>query len=197
MQSGNSTAIDFAGDWSNINLFFKSVGSSYNNIWPICAFTFIHLRTNYNDAETAALAYSFAEFILSDEVQKKVPEFDFLPLAGSVRAQAQTTLNSAFGSSTRWINLETSAVSSTTSETMNTRRSFSKRRQAYVDYVIELQQKDIAALETTIAELEAKMASISTNNTSSDKQSLALAAVAFVVGVASLFMNLVVCCRRR
>ena len=199
-QSSNSSAIDFAGDWSAVNLFYKSgTAQSLNNIWPICAFTFMHLRVTYTGApETAGLAYSFAEFILSDEVQKKVPDFDFLALEGAVKNQALTTLASAYPSpSVKWLNLETTAVSSTTAETMNTRRSFSKRRQAYIDYVVELQQKDIAALEATIAELQTKMTSMTIDNEHVDNTSRALAAVAFVVGVASLVMNLIACCRRR
>ena len=34
---------DYAGDWSGVNLFNKAG----DKVWPICAFTYMHIRQSY------------------------------------------------------------------------------------------------------------------------------------------------------
>ena len=61
-------ATNYAGDWSNVNLFNKAGAG----IWPICAFTYLHVRTSYTDAATTGVVRAFAEYMLSSTIQARL-----------------------------------------------------------------------------------------------------------------------------
>ena len=67
---------NYAGDWSGVNLFNKAG----DRIWPICAFTYLHVRTSYTDPATAGVVRAFVEYMLSSAIQDKITDFYFYPL---------------------------------------------------------------------------------------------------------------------
>ena len=189
-----SSSTDYAGNWSGINLHHKAGDKA----WPITLFTYIHLKKTYTDQDTKMLARAFAEFILSDEVQTKTKDFMFEPLPSSVVTSARNFLSTTMTGGTPWQFLEADGTSTDTANTMNNPRTFSKRRQAYVDYALGLVTKDIAQLEASVAKLTKESAGHKENDDAADKRTIALAAVAFVFAMASLILNVVLlCCKRQ
>ena len=174
---GSTTTTDYAGDWSSVNLFNKPG----DKVWPICAFTYMHIRQSYNDQETGGLVRAFAEFVLESEVQDVVKNFLFYPLDSTFAAEAKAALS---GLPDRWTfehatGKDADEVAITRAVT-NGLKTFSKRRSNYADYHRELLAADIAQLEASVAALETKVAGMKTNDDSTEKSALALGAVAFV-----------------
>lgn len=177
----------FSGDLKTdpkYNLFNKD-GSG---VWPICAFTYLHVHKVYSSGETAALVRAFVSFILSDEIQKAVSNFYFFPLdttfLATVRAAATAGI-SLTGSDnivgTDWT-FETSTIAATA--TSMGAKTFSKKRQAYVDYALELLESDVASLETSVATLEEE-----SHDAPSLKPLTGLAAFDFVMSFAALIIG--------
>ena len=174
---GSTTTTDYAGDWSSVNLFNKPG----DKVWPICAFTYMHIRQSYSDTETGGLVRAFAEFVLESEVQGVVNNFLFYPLDSTFAAEAKAALS---GLPDRWTfehatGKDADEVAITRAVT-NGLKTFSKRRSNYADYHRELLVADIAQLEASVAALETKVAGMKTNDDSTEKSALALGAVAFV-----------------
>ena len=174
---GSTTTTDYAGDWSSVNLFNKPG----DKVWPICAFTYMHIRQSYSDTETGGLVRAFAEFVLESEVQGVVKNFLFYPLDSTFAAEAKAALS---GLPDRWTfehatGKDADEVAITRAVT-NGLKTFSKRRSNYADYHRELLVADIAQLEASVAALETKVAGMKTNDDSTEKSALALGAVAFV-----------------
>ena len=179
---GSTTTTNYAGDWSNVTLFNKPG----DKVWPICAFTYMHIRTTYADADTAGLVRAFAEFVLDSEVQAIVKDFYFYPLDGTFAAEAKEAVIA--GLPTRKWTFESATDKDAdgndiTRATTNGAKTFSKRRSNYADYERELLTADIVALQASVAALETKVAGMKTTNDSSDKSALALGAVAFVSAI--------------
>jgi len=176
------TTAGFSGDLTgaSYNLFNKA-GSG---VWPICAFTYLHVRKVYSSAETAALVRAFVAFILSDEIQAAVSKFYFFPLdttfLASVRSAASAGITSA-ASTTDWT-FETSTIAATA--TSMGPKTFSKKRQAYVDYALELLNSTVTDLETSVAALEAD-----SHDAPSLKPLTGLAAFDFVMAFAALIIG--------
>ena len=179
------TTAGFSGDLTgaSYNLFNKA-GSG---VWPICAFTYLHVRKVYSSGETAALVRAFVSFILSDEIQAAVNKFYFFPLdttfLASVRsaASAGITPTATSSSVTDWT-FETSTIAATA--TSMGVKTFSKKRQAYVDYALELLNATVTDLETSVAALEAD-----SHEAPSLKPLTGLAAFDFVVAFAALIIG--------
>lgn len=133
----------FKGDLSVVNLFNKPGAKT----WPICAFTYLHVRTSYDDAETASLVKAFVKYILSEEIQAKVSAFDFFPLDTTLR---DAVTNAAAGinitGATEWLFESSTSTEADTTKSMGY-KTFSGKRQAYIDYAMELAQSDIADLQ--------------------------------------------------
>ena len=81
---GGATNTNYTGDWSGVNLFNKAG----DKVWPICAFTYMHIRQIYTDTETGGLVRAFAEFVLESEVQGVVNTL-FYPLDSSFAARGE------------------------------------------------------------------------------------------------------------
>lgn len=182
------TGASFSGDLTgaSFNLFNKA-GSG---VWPICAFTYLHVRKVYSSAETAALVRAFVSFILSDEIQAAVSKFYFFPLdttfLASVRSAASAGITPAATPSasppvTDWT-FETSTIAATA--TSMGVKTFSKKRQAYVDYALELLNSTVTDLETSVAALEAD-----SHEAPSLKPLTGLAAFDFVMAFAALIIG--------
>ena len=180
------TGASFSGDLTgaSFNLFNKA-GSG---VWPICAFTYLHVRKVYSSAETAALVRAFVSFILSDEIQAAVSNFYFFPLDTTFLASVKAAANagiSLIGSDssvgTDWT-FETSTIAATA--TSMGAKTFSKKRQAYVDYALELLESDVASLQTSVATLEEE-----SHDAPSLKPLTGLAAVDFVMSFAALIIG--------
>ena len=174
---GGATNTNYTGDWSGVNLFNKPG----DKVWPICAFTYMHIRQSYTDTETGGLVRAFAEFVLESEVQKVVEDFLFYSLDSAFAAEAKAALSNL---PDRWTfedatGKDADEVAITRAVT-NGLKTFSKRRSNYADYHRELLAADIAQLEASVAALETKVAGMKTNDDSTDKSALALGAVAFV-----------------
>ena len=176
---GSTTNTDYADDWSTVNLFNKAG----DKVWPICAFTYMHIRQSYTDTETGGLVRAFAEFVLESEVQGVVKNFLFYPLDSDFAAEAKRALRvvtttpmwkfeDAIGKDADGGDLDRVVT--------NGMKTFSKRRSNYADYHRELLEADIAQLEASVAALETKVAGMKTNDDSTEKSALALGAVAFV-----------------
>ena len=45
---GGATNTNYTGDWSGVNLFNKAG----DKVWPICAFTYMHIRRSYTAHQT-------------------------------------------------------------------------------------------------------------------------------------------------
>jgi len=197
-----------AANWASVNLFNKPGSKT----WPICAFTYIHLRRSYATSDgwpthTADLMHSFVKFILSDEAQTKLEEFYFYKLKSTMLSKALSALEgtaytndfSDVASSTPWTfedgtmkELDGSNLSPT--DTMGF-ETFSKKRQTFADYERELMMHDIDAIIATIKRVHPGI-EISTDPdadngsmlTLKDKAAIALGACAFVMSfVAALF----------
>lgn len=190
-------------DWSgtDIQLYHKSG----DLVWPICAFTFMHLRVEQSVG--AGLAGALAKFILSSEGQAKVPDFLFFKLPESLRAVADgivddfiagtssSSILNGVGSGNDW-KFESSYGDITVADTMGeASKSFSKKRSNYADYERELMMGDIEAIIATIKRVHPGI-EISTDPdadngsmlTLKDKAAIALGACAFVMSfVAALF----------
>ena len=174
---GSTTTTDYAGDWSTVNLFNKAG----DKVWPICAFTYMHIRQSYTDTETGGLVRAFAEFVLESEVQGVVNNFLFYPLDSSFAAEAKAALSDLPNKWTFEHATGKDADGNTiTRRVTNDLKTFSKRRSNYADYHRELLVADIAQLEASVAALETKVAGMKTNDDSTEKSALALGAVAFV-----------------
>jgi len=173
-------------DWSgtDVQLYHKSG----DLVWPICAFTFMHLRVGSGDGED--LASALAKFVLSSEGQEKVPDFFFYKLPESLRSVAVGKVPA-----TNW-KFESSYGDLSITETMGeASKSFSKKRSNYADYERELMMHDIDAIIATIKRVHPGI-EISTDPdadngsmlTLKDKAAIALGACAFVMSfVAALF----------
>ena len=179
-------------DWSgtDVQLYHKSG----DLVWPICAFTFMHLRVGTGTGE--GLAGALAKFILSSEGQAKVPDFLFFKLPESLRAVADGIVDTyVTATGTTW-KFESSYGDLTVAETMGeASTSFSKKRSNYADYERELMMGDIEAIIATIKRVHPGI-EISTDPdaangsmlTLKDKAAIALGACAFVMSfVAALF----------
>jgi ABC-type phosphate transport system substrate-binding protein len=188
-------------DWSgtDVQLYHKEG----DLVWPICAFTFIHLRIAAN--EGSELAGALAKFILSTEGQEKVPNFLFFKLPNNLRAVADGIvddyISGATYGSTNVISVGAawkfeSSYDTTVANTMTAGvKSFSKKRSNYADYERELMMHDIDAIIATIKRVHPGI-EISTDPdadngsmlTLKDKAAIALGACAFVMSfVAALF----------
>ena len=174
---GGASNTNYAGDWSGVNLFNKAG----DKVWPICAFTYMHIRQSYSDPETGGLVRAFAEFVLESEVQEVVKNFLFHPLDSTFAAEAKDALS---GLPDRWTfeykTGKDADEGALTRAVTNGLKTFSKRRSNYADYHRELLVADIAQLEASVAALETKVAGMKTNDDSTEKSALALGAVAFV-----------------
>ena len=174
---GGASNTNYAGDWSGVNLFNKAG----DKVWPICAFTYMHIRQSYSDPETGGLVRAFAEFVLESEVQGVVENFLFHPLDSTFAAEAKDALS---GLPDRWTfeykTGKDADEGALTRAVTNGLKTFSKRRSNYADYHRELLVADIAQLEASVAALETKVAGMKTNDDSTEKSALALGAVAFV-----------------
>ena len=172
-----TTTTDYAGNWSGVNLFNKAG----DKVWPICAFTYMHIRQSYTDPQTGGLVRAFAEFVLESEVQGVVENFLFYPLDSAFAAEAKAALSNLPDTWTfeHATGKDADEVAITRAVT-NGLKTFSKRRSNYADYHRELLAADIAQLEASVAALETKVAGMKTNDDSTEKSALALGAVAFV-----------------
>ena len=172
-----TTTTDYAGNWSGVNLFNKAG----DKVWPICAFTYMHIRQSYTDTQTGGLVRAFAEFVLESEVQGVVNNFLFYPLDSAFAAEAKAALSNLPDTWTfeHATGKDADEVAITRAVT-NGLKTFSKRRSNYADYHRELLAADIAQLEASVAALETKVAGMKTNDDSTEKSALALGAVAFV-----------------
>ena len=188
-------ATNYTGDWSNVNLFNKAGAG----IWPICAFTYLHVRASYTDAATTGVVRAFAEYMLSSTIQGKVSEFYFYPLdsafASEVKSAVSTTLSAASPVWT-WVDPQATSSSYSVSDAMGF-NTFSPKRQTYADYERELFKKNIAALEASVAALKTELAAktASGNDDAADERTLALAAVSFVVAVIAVIIGSIAMCR--
>ena len=179
-------------DWSgtDVQLYHKSG----DLVWPICAFTFMHLRVGQGTGE--GLAGALAKFILSAEGQAKVPDFLFFKLPNSLRAVADGIVDTYVTAATNPWKFESSYGDITVADTMGeASKSFSKKRSNYADYERELMMGDIDAIIATIKRVHPGI-EISTDPdadngsmlTLKDKAAIALGACAFVMSfVAALF----------
>ena len=191
-QSGGAT--NYAGDWSNVNLFNKAGAG----IWPICAFTYLHVRTSYLDAATTGVVRAFAEYMLSSTIQGKVSEFYFYPLDSAFASEVKTAVSTTLGAASpvwKWVD-PVPTGSYTVSDGMGF-NTFSPKRQTYADYERELFKKNIAALEASVAALKTELAAktASGNDDAADERTLALAAVSFVVAVIAVIIGSIAMCR--
>jgi ABC-type phosphate transport system substrate-binding protein len=190
-------------DWSgdDVRLYHKEG----DLVWPICAFTFIHLRKE--DTMRTGLAIALTKFILSTEGQSMVSNFLFFPLPETLRGNAANALtnfaaNALVTNSNKWL-FETdygkTDVSSVTLDPQDTlgygKQVFSSKRSNYADYERELMMGDIEAIIATIKRVHPGI-EISTDPdadngsmlTLKDKAAIALGACAFVMSfVAALF----------
>ena len=190
--TGTSTT-DWAGDWSGINLYYKS-GDKF---WPICAFTYLHVRATYTDTATTGVVRAFVEYMLSPAIQDKITEFYFYPLdpafAAEVKTAVSTTLSAASPVWT-WVDPVPTGDTYTVSGAMGS-TTFSPKRQTYAEYERGLFKKNIAALEASVAALKTELAAKTGNDDAADERTLALAAVSFVVAVIAVIVGSIAMCR--
>ena len=189
----NSGATDYAGDWSGVNLFNKAGAG----VWPICAFTYLHVRTTYTDTATTGVVRAFVEYMLSPAIQDKITEFYFYPLdsafAADVKTAVSTTLSAASPVWT-WVDPVPTGSSYTVSGAMGY-TTFSPKRQTYAEYERGLFKKNIAALEASVAALKTELAAKTGNDDAADERTLALAAISFVVAVIAVIVGSIAMCR--
>lgn len=191
--TGTSTT-DWAGDWSAINLYYKS-GDKF---WPICAFTYLHVRTTYTDTATAGVVLAFVEYMLSSAIQDKITDFYFYPLPGALAAAVRDAVTSHFTSAVAapiWTFVDSSGASAPATNVGMGVHTFSYKRQTYADYERGLFKKNIAALEASVAALKTELAAKTGNDDAADERTLALAAVSFVVAVIAVIVGSIAMCR--
>ena len=176
----------FSGDLqgSSYNLFNKAG----TGVWPICAFTYMHVRKQYVSGETAALVRAFVKFILSDEIQAVVNRFYFFPLDKTFRDKVQTAALAGISLSgseagataaTDWT-FEVSTIAST-AISMDT-KTFSAKRHSYVDYALELLEADVTDLQESVTKLNAESSPSLTPVTALAAFDFVMAFIALVVG---------------
>ena len=189
----NSGATNYTGDWSGVNLFNKAGAG----VWPICAFTYLHVRATYTDTATTGVVRAFVEYMLSPAIQDKITEFYFYPLdpafAAEVKTAVSTTLSAASPVWT-WVDPVPTGDSYTVSGAMGS-TTFSHKRQTYADYERGLFKKNIAALEASVAALKTELAAKTGNDDAADERTLALAAISFVVAVIAVIVGSIAMCR--
>ena len=189
----NSGATNYTGDWSGVNLFNKAGAG----VWPICAFTYLHVRATYTDTATTGVVRAFVEYMLSPAIQDKITEFYFYPLdpafAAEVKTAVSTTLSAASPVWT-WVDPVPTGSSYTVSGAMGF-TTFSPKRQTYAEYERGLFKKNIAALEASVAALKTELAAKTGNDDAADERTLALAAVSFVVAVIAVIVGSIAMCR--
>ena len=189
----NSGATNYTGDWSGVNLFNKAGAG----VWPICAFTYLHVRATYTDTATTGVVRAFVEYMLSPAIQDKITEFYFYPLdpafAAEVKTAVSTTLSAASPVWT-WVDPVPTGDSYTVSGAMGS-TTFSPKRQTYAEYERGLFKKNIAALEASVAALKTELAAKTGNDDAADERTLALAAISFVVAVIAVIVGSIAMCR--
>ena len=188
--TGTSTT-DWAGDWSGINLYYKS-GDKF---WPICAFTYLHVRTTYTDTATTGVVRAFVEYMLSPAIQDKITEFYFYPLDSAFAAEVKTAVSTTLSAASPvWTWVDPYILSYNTGIAMGY-TTFSPKRQTYAEYERGLFKKNIAALEASVAALKTELAAKTGNDDAADERTLALAAVSFVVAVIAVIVGSIAMCR--
>ena len=187
----NSGATNYAGDWSGVNLFNKAGAG----VWPICAFTYLHVRTTYTDTETEGVVRAFVEYMLSPAIQDKITEFYFYPLDSAFAAEVKDAVsNTLSAASPVWTWVDPYILSYNTGIAMGY-TTFSPKRQTYAEYERGLFKKNIAALEASVAALKTELAAKTGNDDAADERTLALAAVSFVVAVIAVIVGSIAMCR--
>jgi ABC-type phosphate transport system substrate-binding protein len=188
--TGTSTT-DWAGDWSGINLYYKS-GDKF---WPICAFTYLHVRTTYTDTATTGVVRAFVEYMLSPAIQDKITEFYFYPLDSAFAAEVKTAVSTTLSAASPvWTWVDPYILSYNTGIAMGY-TTFSPKRQTYAEYERGLFKKNIAALEASVAALKTELAAKTGNDDAADERTLALAAISFVVAVIAVIVGSIAMCR--
>jgi hypothetical protein len=191
----SSGVTNYEGNWSGVNLFNKAG----DRIWPICAFTYLHVRTSYADPATAGLVRAFVEYMLSPAIQDKIVDFYFYKLdtafAGEIKTAVSTTLSAATPV-WKWVDPVPTGSSYTVSDGMSF-NTFSHERKTYADYERGLLKKNIAALEASVVTLKSELLAQTAkgNDDAADQRTLALAAVSFVVAVIAVVMSSIGMCR--
>ena len=187
----NSGATNYAGDWSGVNLFNKAGAG----VWPICAFTYLHVRTTYTDTATTGVVRAFVEYMLSPAIQDKITEFYFYPLDSAFAAEVKTAVSTTLSAASPvWTWVDPYSGSYNTGIAMGY-TTFSPKRQTYAEYERGLFKKNIAALEASVAALKTELAAKTGNDDAADERTLALAAVSFVVAVIAVIVGSIAMCR--
>ena len=189
----SSGATDYAGDWSGVNLFNKAGAG----VWPICAFTYLHVRTTYTDTATTGVVRAFVEYMLSPAIQDKITEFYFYPLDSAFAAEVKTAVSTTLSAASpvwTWVDPVPTGSSYTVSGAMGY-TTFSPKRQTYAEYERGLFKKNIAALEASVAALKTELAAKTGNDDAADERTLALAAISFVVAVIAVIVGSIAMCR--
>ena len=182
---------DWAGDWSGINLYYKS-GDKF---WPICAFTYLHVRTTYAETATAGVVRAFVEYMLSSAIQVKITDFYFYPLDSAFAAEVKTAVSTTLSAASPvWTWVDPYILAYNTGIAMGS-TTFSPKRQTYAEYERGLFKKNIAALEASVAALKTELAAKTGNDDAADERTLALAAVSFVVAVIAVIVGSIAMCR--
>jgi hypothetical protein len=190
----NSGATNYAGDWSGVNLFNKAGAG----VWPICAFTYLHVRTTYTDTATTGVVRAFVEYMLSSAIQDKITDFYFYPLPGALAAAVRNAVTDHFTSAVAapiWTFVDSSGASAPATNVGMGVHTFSYKRQTYADYERGLFKKNIAALEASVAALKTELAAKTGNDDAADERTLALAAISFVVAVIAVIVGSIAMCR--
>lgn len=188
-----SGATDYAGDWSGVNLFNKAGAG----VWPICAFTYLHVRTAYSDTATTGVVRAFVEYMLSPAIQDKITEFYFYPLDSAFAAEVKTAVSTTLSAASpvwTWVDPVPTGSLYTVSGAMGY-TTFSPKRQTYAEYERGLFKKNIAALEASVAALKTELAAKTGNDDAADERTLALAAISFVVAVIAVIVGSIAMCR--
>ena len=181
----NSGATNYAGDWSGVNLFNKAGAG----VWPICAFTYLHVRTTYTDTETEGVVRAFVEYMLSPDIQDKITEFYFYPLDSAFAAEVKTAVSTTLSAASPvWTWVDPYSGSYNTGIAMGY-TTFSPKRQTYAEYERGRFKKNTAALEASAAALKTELAAKTGNDDAADERTLALAAVSFVVAVIAVIVG--------
>ena len=187
----NSGATNYAGDWSGVNLFNKAGAG----VWPICAFTYLHVRTTYTDTATTGVVRAFVEYMLSPAIQDKITEFYFYPLDSAFAAEVKTAVSTTLSAASPvWTWVDPYILAYNTGIAMGY-TTFSPKRQTYAEYERGLFKKNIAALEASVAALKTELAAKTGNDDAADERTLALAAVSFVVAVIAVIVGSIAMCR--
>jgi len=184
-------ATNYAGDWSGVNLFNKAGAG----VWPICAFTYLHVRTTYTDTDTEGVVRAFVEYMLSPAIQDKITEFYFYPLDSAFAAEVKTAVSTTLSAASPvWTWVDPYILAYNTGIAMGY-TTFSPKRQTYAEYERGLFKKNIAALEASVAALKTELAAKTGNDDAADERTLALAAISFVVAVIAVIVGSIAMCR--